>query len=819
MADLKKAIAKMRRKGAPGPDDIPPSFLKELGTAALVELLAICNLSLHDSECPQWWRDAIIIPLLKATKSPSDLASYRPVSLTSCVAKVLERMFADRIYYMAETNGWFSSLQAGFRKGRTCTDQILRITQAIEDGFQQKPMNRSVLVLLDYSKAFDTVWRDRLLLTMVEKGVPIQIIRWIYSFLQNRQFRVRLHNVLSSSKFLQQGVPQGCVLSPLLFLFFINMLAERLMTADPEKIKLLILTLFADDVTILGRDSNRQTAADLVQWAVDIVQEWSKEWKLNLNASKSEASFFSTWTREASWTPSLTIDGAPIPFNPTPRLLGVYLDRQLTFGKHVEVVSTAAIGKTKMISAVGNSKFGWDKESLKKLFYAFVRSRLDYAGPAFQPWLSNSNIAVLERVQNKALRAITSQLKSTPFEALRLETRIPSYETHMNRATLRSIELAKRLPDDHPRHKALTEAVTPRNDRRSWFRIATELSSKFLPPEAEERLPLVITPQCPWIELDNLTVNPSLDGISGRSDDPATIRIAAENAIREWDSDVTIFTDGSAEAGYKFGGSAAVVHIHDDPPRTEIISRKGAAFTSSFEEEVQALISAAQWIKDNCVASSRPLIITDSQSVCSALVGHNSSVDSLRSSLATCTATIRIQWVPSHCGITGNEEADAAANSARLLPGARRPISMRGILPVIKKNIVDPPTRPEYACLDEIYSCYSKERESQISSRWDQTYLARLRGTHHWDLRTQLNRVDESYSALCPRCGLADDTTPHLLTCVGTMAARQELFGYVEVPLSALTGAPLKSIALARRSLRGVGEEGSRNSSSQPTSQ
>ena len=80
----------------------------------------------------------MIIPLLKANKPASDLASYRPVSLTSCAAIVLNRMMAERLYYQAETQVWFSDLQAGFRRGRYCMDQILRISQAIEDGFQSK---------------------------------------------------------------------------------------------------------------------------------------------------------------------------------------------------------------------------------------------------------------------------------------------------------------------------------------------------------------------------------------------------------------------------------------------------------------------------------------------------------------------------------------------------------------------------------------------------------------------------------------------------------------------------------------------------------
>ena len=300
--------------------------MKELGPIALQELLDISNQSLHSAECPQAWRNATIIPLLKAGKSPSDLASYRPVSLTSCIAKVVERMVADRLYYLADQNKWFSSLQAGFRQGYSCMDQIIRLSQAIEDGFQSRPMKRAVMVLLDYSKAFDTVWRSRLLTSMADKGVPLEYIKWLYGFLQNRQASVRLHGVTSSPKSLQQGVPQGCVLSPLLFVFFINNVVDKLMQEDPARAQQLVLALFADDVTVLAQHKSRDIAKADAQWAVDVISEWSKEWKLELNSTKSESSFFSTWTHESSYKPDILIDDKIIPFNKTPKLLGVRYD-------------------------------------------------------------------------------------------------------------------------------------------------------------------------------------------------------------------------------------------------------------------------------------------------------------------------------------------------------------------------------------------------------------------------------------------------------------------------------------------------------------
>jgi len=807
LSELKKAIAKMRRKGAPGPDDIPPSFLKELGPRALSVLLSICNESLRLGVCPQAWMNAIIIPLLKAAKSPSELASYRPVSLTSCVAKILERLFADRLYSEAESKGWFASIQAGFRRGHSCADQILRITQAIEDGFQQRKMNRSVLVLLDYSKAFDTVWRERLLLSMASKGVHIQVIRWIYGFLQNRQARVRLHDQLSSSKKLHQGLPQGCVLSPLLFLFFINNLAELLVSSDPDMAAKLIFSLFADDVTILATHRSREEAAAAAQWAVNLIHGWSVSWKLNLNASKSEVSFFSTWTHEANWQPSLQIDGKPVPFNPTPKLLGVYLDRQLCFAKHTAEVSKSASAKVKIISAVANKKWGWRKEELKKLFFSYVRSKLDYAGPAWQPWLSASNISILESTQNKAMRAMTGQLKSTPVEALRFENQLPSYKSHIDRNCLKSFEQAKRLPPTHPRKLALTCAAHPTNNRDSWFRHGTKLSEQYIPPEAEARQPIRFYEYPPDMEFNSVSIKPDLEGSTGRHDDPDTIRAATIEAINKWDSDLTIFTDGSAVAGCKDGGSAAVIFIQDDgEQRSETVMRKGAPFTSSFEEECEAMHSAFTWIDENCDSRSRPIILTDSQSLCKSLLGYDPAVDTLRSKLASCTATVRIQWVPGHCGIPGNEAADAAANEARTIPGPRRPTSYRSIASTIKQAITDPPCREEQTHISDIYSKLSSSREAAIKSRWDQVYLARLRSGHHWDLRHYQNRVNPELDPKCRRCNFPEETIQHMFQCPGTIALRQLNFGFVEVPLSALTEFPEKSLALARGFLRGVGE-------------
>ena len=100
----------------------------------------------------------------------------------------------------------FSPFQAGFRKGQSCEDEITQIVQAIEDGFQQRPMKRSVSTLLDFSKAYDMVWKEKPLLHMLNTGTPPTFIRWIRSFLNDLRGRVQLFNVFSSSRRFTQGL-------------------------------------------------------------------------------------------------------------------------------------------------------------------------------------------------------------------------------------------------------------------------------------------------------------------------------------------------------------------------------------------------------------------------------------------------------------------------------------------------------------------------------------------------------------------------------------------------------------------------------------
>ena len=195
--------------------------------------------------------------------------------------------------------------------------------------------------------------------------------------------------------------------------------------------------------------------------------------------------------------------------------------------------------------------------------------------------------------------------------------------------------------------------------------------------------------------------------------------------------------------------------------------------------------------------------------MCRALQGADHEIEHVRSALESSPAELTIQFVPGHCGIPGNEEADQAANAARTIGGPRRPTSQRGILPHINSEIKDPPCREEEKHVALAYSAMSAAKEKTVKTREEQTELERLRSGHHLDLRYYANKLNPDIPPNCPRCGFESERVTHWIECPGTLASRQEIFGTVEVDLSVLTSHPQQSLALARRTLRGVGKRSS----------
>ena len=204
-------------------------MLRHLPAVALEALLAVFNSLWESGVLPDAWREATIIPILKPGKSGLDPLHYRPISLTSSLCKLMEKMVNARLNWFLEHHNVLANAQCGFRKHRSAVDHILALDTEARACFSQK--KHLGAVFFDIEAAYDTVLRHGILLKLHNYGVRGRMGAFLQSFLSHRHFRVRVGGHLSNSFPQENGIPQGGVLSVALFAVMINDIGDELPTA------------------------------------------------------------------------------------------------------------------------------------------------------------------------------------------------------------------------------------------------------------------------------------------------------------------------------------------------------------------------------------------------------------------------------------------------------------------------------------------------------------------------------------------------------------------------------------------------------------
>ncbi|KAH8610637.1 putative Reverse transcriptase (RNA dependent DNA polymerase) [Trypanosoma vivax] len=222
-AELDVALRELSSGTAPGEDEIHCEELKQLGRVSRRCILRLFNYSLRTGQVPAKWRQGIIVPLLKPNKPANSMASFRPVTLTSTLCKLMERIVARRVRDCIEDK--LQPQQAGFRPARSTLDTLMQVTSAVR---RRKDGEKTAAVFIDYARAFDSVDHGCIVKELLSFGVEKHLVAWIAGFLKGRTAKVRVNNVLSEDISLTCGVPQGSVLGPLLFIVTVDSLSKRL---------------------------------------------------------------------------------------------------------------------------------------------------------------------------------------------------------------------------------------------------------------------------------------------------------------------------------------------------------------------------------------------------------------------------------------------------------------------------------------------------------------------------------------------------------------------------------------------------------------
>ena len=285
MFEVMRACHGLGPSTAPGPDDLPSLFIKKAPPVVLRVMLAMFNVSWRFSVHPRSWRHANAFCIPKEGP-PNDPSSYRIISITSILIRCFERIVKERLVKHLEARNFFSPNQAGFRHSLSTLDHLFLLKREVHAAMRK---NRQLpVVFLDIVKAFDRVPHDRLLYKLYKQGgISGRAWLWIQSFLSDRTFCVTQGSDKSETVSASAGVPQGAVLSPLLFIIYINDIATGCTLPIHQ-------SLFADDIAAwpTTRLWVRSQYKVLREYLLH-VDRWSKKWKLQFSVKKSGVVLFS----------------------------------------------------------------------------------------------------------------------------------------------------------------------------------------------------------------------------------------------------------------------------------------------------------------------------------------------------------------------------------------------------------------------------------------------------------------------------------------------------------------------------------------------
>ena len=399
--DVDIGLSSTKSGKAAGIDGIYPEFLKNLGPKGRGWLASFFTHIHSSGVIPKAWRESKVIAIIKPGKPANDPASYRPISLLCTSYKLFERLLLVRLSPLVEPV--LPKEQAGFRPKRSCSDQVLALTTFIEAGYQRAL--KTGVALIDLSSAYDTVWRHGLLLKASRIFKCQTTMRILASILSNRRFRVSLGGQTSSARTLNDGLPQGSVLAPMLFNIYVSDMPET----TSRKFA------YADDLALATQSTDFNVLSRTLTEDMKKMEDYFTYWRLRPNPNKTTTTAFHLSNRQAKTELNVTFCGKTVKHEEFPKYLGVTLDRSLTYREHLKRVSGKLKTRVNIIRKLAGNSWGSGTQTLRTACIALVYSVAEYCSPV---WTESCHTKKVDVILNSAMRIITGTLKSTPLQWL-----------------------------------------------------------------------------------------------------------------------------------------------------------------------------------------------------------------------------------------------------------------------------------------------------------------------------------------------------------------------------------------------------------------
>lgn len=385
-------LRKLKISKANGLDCIPNRLLIDGASHICSSLTHIINLSISTGVFPSEWKTAKVIPLFKSGNK-TDMDNYRPISILPAVSKIIERAVYQQLYQHLDKHNLLCPFQSGFRKNFSTQTAVTLFTDTIRRNMDLGLLTGAIYI--DLKKAFDTIDHQLLLQKLCCYGLSDQAQKWFCSYLNKRNQRVQINNILSSIAEMHSGVPQGSILGPLLFIMYINDL--------PSCVYYSKVMLYADDTVIYFAAKTTSDLEIFLNLDLNNISVWMEKNNLFLNLTKTEYVIYGTYQNPKIHDDIIiTYNGIPLKRSVVFKYLGVFIDQSLSFNDHINHI---IIKVSKRLGLIGRFRKSISINVAKQLYNTMILPLFDYCDVVWQG-CGKVNADALERIQRRAARLI-----------------------------------------------------------------------------------------------------------------------------------------------------------------------------------------------------------------------------------------------------------------------------------------------------------------------------------------------------------------------------------------------------------------------------
>ncbi|MCG8045103.1 MAG: reverse transcriptase family protein, partial [Candidatus Thiodiazotropha endolucinida] len=399
--EVHAAVYRAKLRKATGIDNISSEILRnECCIDLLFKIISYC----FEHGCiPSEWARGVIKPLSKGD-DPRNPLNYRPITLISIPCKIYANILNARLVKFLEKGNILSDAQNGFRRDRSCQDHVYSLYSIINN---RKLKRRDTFAcFVDMKKAFDTVNRDCLWFKLLKAGIHGKMVNALQSLYKDVSCAVSINDNLTEWFPVQQGVKQGCGLSPTLFAIYINDLADDINelncgidVGDTH----ISSFLYADDIVLLAE------CAEDMQRMLNILHLWCRRWRLAVNESKTKVVHFRN-RNKPQCDFLFSCGNKSVEYSDCYKYLGFWLNEFLDMDKSINEVTKSASRALGAVYMKYQSAGGMTYDVYKKLIESIVEPVLFYCSGIW----GNRKFPKVESVMNKACRLFLGVSKNAP---------------------------------------------------------------------------------------------------------------------------------------------------------------------------------------------------------------------------------------------------------------------------------------------------------------------------------------------------------------------------------------------------------------------